>query len=197
MKRLSLNSLNWIGLMALMGVLLHHGRAVAHGAVMDYEMTRAIAITAQYDTGDPMAQAQVAVFSPDDPQTPWLTGTTDDEGNFIFAPDPNQPGFWDVQVRQAGHGQFVSIEVPDVASSANTASDSSAAANPESAADGDQTESASETESIAAGDEPAPTDAPVAARSSAEPTPLQRGLMLTSVVWGFVGTALFFLRNKQ
>ncbi|MBW4654024.1 MAG: carboxypeptidase-like regulatory domain-containing protein [Kaiparowitsia implicata GSE-PSE-MK54-09C] len=176
--------------MALMGVLLPQSRAVAHGAVMDYEMTRAIAITAQYDTGDPMAQAQVAVFSPDDPQTPWLTGTTDDEGNFIFAPDPDQPGFWDVQVRQAGHGQIVSIEVPDVASSANAAPDSSAAANPEPAAE-DQAESA------ATGDESTPTDAPVAARPSAEPTPLQRGLMLTSVVWGFVGTALFFLRNKQ
>lgn len=56
-----------------------------------------------------MAEAQVQVYSPEDPQTPVFTGITDEAGQFVFVPD--QPGDWEVSVRQAGHGDIAVIPV--------------------------------------------------------------------------------------
>ncbi|MEE9618360.1 MAG: carboxypeptidase regulatory-like domain-containing protein, partial [Anaerolineae bacterium] len=93
---------------------------------------------------------QVTVYAPDDPSTPWLTGVCDEDGRFIFTPDPSKPGTWDVQVRQSGHGDMVHIPIgEDVAMTGTTGY-----------------------------------------------TPLQVVLMGACVVWGFVGTALFFLRGR-
>lgn len=76
---------------------------LAHGALLELAETRAVTVHARYDTGAPMAAAQVAVFAPDDPATPWLTGRTDDDGRFTFVPD-DRAGRWAIQARQAGHG---------------------------------------------------------------------------------------------
>jgi nickel transport protein len=67
-----------------------------------------------------MQDAQVNVFAPDDPQTPWMNGNTDQNGRFIFSPDPTIPGTWDVQVRQAGHGGILHINLEDGALTSNT-----------------------------------------------------------------------------
>jgi nickel transport protein len=83
----------------------------AHGARIEYTSSTEIEIVAKYDTGEPMGGAQVMVYAPDDPSTPWLTGVCDDEGRFTFVPDSTKPGTWDVQVRQAGHGDMVHIPV--------------------------------------------------------------------------------------
>lgn len=88
----------------------------AHGVELSYEAVKVVEITALYDSGDPLAGGQVAVFSPDDPADPWLTGTCDDEGKFFFTPNPNRPGLWEVQVRLAGHGGLIRIEVADESS---------------------------------------------------------------------------------
>ena len=60
-----------------------------------------------------MAGGQVTVYAPDDPSTPWLTGTCDEEGRFIFTPDLSKSGTWDVQVRQSGHGDIVHIPIEE------------------------------------------------------------------------------------
>ena len=86
-------------------------KAYAHGAKIEYTVDIAIEIVATYDDGQPMANAQVTVYAPDDPSTPWLTGVCDDEGHFSFIPDTSKPGTWDVQVRQAGHGDIVHITI--------------------------------------------------------------------------------------
>jgi len=124
--------------------------AFAHGAKIEYTISMAIEIHAAYDTGAPMAGGQVTVYAPDDPSTPWLTGVCDEEGRFVFTPDTSKPGTWDVQVRQAGHGDMVHIPIgEDMAVSGSTGY-----------------------------------------------TPLQIVLMGVCVVWGFVGSALFFSRRK-
>lgn len=93
-------------------LLLFTARAAfAHGVELSYEAVKVVEITARYDSGDPLAGGQVAVFSPDDPVNPWLTGTCDDEGQFSFTPDPSRPGLWEVQVRLAGHGGLIRIEI--------------------------------------------------------------------------------------
>lgn len=86
-------------------------KAYAHGVKVKYTVDIAIDIVATYDDGQPMAGAQVMVYAPDDPSTPWLTGTCDDEGRFTFSPDTSKPGTWAVQVRLAGHGDIVHIPV--------------------------------------------------------------------------------------
>ncbi len=131
--------------------------AQAHGVSITYQETQAIALEARYDNGEPMAGAQIAVFSPADPQTPWLRGVADETGRFTFSPDPTQPGNWEVQVRQAGHGEILVIPVSG-----------SAAA-----------------------------DSRMPWRSASSLTPLQKAVMLGSVIWGCVGTALFFSRRSK
>jgi nickel transport protein len=84
-------------------------KAHAHGAMIEYTSSTAIEIVARYDSGEPMSGAQVVVYAPGDPSTPWSTGVCDDEGRFTFMPDSTKPGTWDVQVRQSGHGDIVHI----------------------------------------------------------------------------------------
>ncbi|XFA74077.1 hypothetical protein RYO59_002342 [Thermosynechococcaceae cyanobacterium Okahandja] len=81
--------------------------ALAHGVSLDYQ--RVIQITARYDNGEPMANATVQVFAPDQPQAVALQGITTAEGHFQFTPD--QAGYWQVQVRQAGHGGTITVPV--------------------------------------------------------------------------------------
>ena len=83
----------------------------AHGTDINYKLTTAVEIEALFDTGEPMADAQVIVYAPDDPEQPWLKGQADDQGRFVFAPDPSISGRWDVSIRTAGHGEIVYIPV--------------------------------------------------------------------------------------
>lgn len=85
--------------------------ARSHGAHIDYRIAPSVEVQAQFDSGEPMVQAQVAVFTPSNPEAPWQTGTTDEAGHFSFSPDPSQTGDWEVQVRQAGHGSIITIPV--------------------------------------------------------------------------------------
>jgi nickel transport protein len=95
-----------LALLLILGLAL---TASAHGARIEYTIQMAVEIRAAYDTGEPMAGGQVTVYAPDEPAMPWLTGVCDEEGRFTFTPDPSRPGTWDVQVRQAGHGDMVHI----------------------------------------------------------------------------------------
>lgn len=143
-------------------------QARSHGVKIDYEMTQAIAIDAKFDSGEPMANAQVTVYAPEDPTEPWLQGTTDNQGRFIFAPDPAQSGNWAVRVRHAGHGNLLNIAI------APPAEADAGAQEPET-----------------------PAIAPQAVKGSTGMTPLQTGLTIASGIWGFVGTALFFSRRRH
>ena len=95
--------------------------AYAHGAKIDYTINMTIDIVASYDTGEPMAGAQVVVYAPDNPSSAWLTGVCDNKGRFSFTPDTSKPGTWDVQVRQSGHGDIVHIPIgEDIRASGST-----------------------------------------------------------------------------
>ena len=139
-----------IGLLVLLSALGIPTTTLAHGAKIEYTIDTVIEIRATYDAGDPMGGAQVSVYSPDDPTTPWLTGVCDADGRFSFTPESARAGTWDVQVRQAGHGDIVHISV-----GGGTASSGGAGY-----------------------------------------TPVQIVLMGACVIWGFVGTALFFARRR-
>jgi len=163
-------------LLGFLGFLGWQTRAMAHGVAIEYQPTQAYEINAAYDTGEPMVDAQVAVFAPDDPATPWMTGTTNAEGQFVFS--PSAPGNWEVQVRQAGHGDVLVIPVVDVAT---------ASPDPGSDQPGSQDLNASTAEAAASNTTTATRDY----------SPLQTSLMVGSVLWGCIGTALFFSRSKK
>lgn len=136
-------------------------RAIAHGANIQYRETSAIAIQAKYDDGQPMANAQVVIYAPSDRATPWLTGVTDDGGNFSFVPndDPQNIGNWDIKVRQSGHGDITSIPINQ-----------------------GKLTNVSQTQVASAG---------------AEYSAIQKLVMAGAVVWGSIGTALFFARPQS
>mgnify|MGYP005840806831 CR=1 FL=1 len=97
--------------------------AHAHGTRIEYVANEAVVvtITAAYDSGTPMREAQVIVYTPTDPVNAWLTGTTDQAGVFQFVPDLAQAGRWEVVVRQAGHGGTVYVPISaDMASGTAT-----------------------------------------------------------------------------
>lgn len=139
------------GFMLVMALCLALSSPVyAHGAKIEYTVGMTVEIFAAYDSGEPMAGAQVIVYAPDDPSTPWLTDLCDDEGRFSFVPDTDKTGTWDIQVRQAGHGDIVHIPIGVAAAGAGGEGN----------------------------------------------TPLQIVLMAICVVWGSIGTALYFSRRK-
>lgn len=146
----------WRFVVAVIGVLvlslLLPTEVLAHGVNIQYTSDIEIIIVAKYDTGAPMAGAQVAVYAPDEPSDPWLTGVCDDEGRFSFTPDVSRPGIWDVQVRLAGHGGMVHIPVGEGTATTGGVSGYSY---------------------------------------------LQIALMAACVIWGSLGTALYFWRRRQ
>lgn len=117
--------MGWHRAILLIGsaVLALPSSAIAHGTSIEYQSVNAIELQASYSSGEPLAKAQVSIYAPDDAQTPWQIGTTDEAGRFIFRPDWSNTGEWEVQVRQAGHGELVkiSIDADDKAESFATA----------------------------------------------------------------------------
>jgi len=101
----------WICATLALATLTPAVPAWGHGARIEYRPTSAVEIQAVYDSGEPMAEAPVMVYAPEDPETAWLTGTTDSEGRFAFVPQGD--GTWTVSVREAGHGDIINIPVGD------------------------------------------------------------------------------------
>lgn len=124
--------------------------ATAHGTAIGYTIQSTVLIEANFDTGEPMADAQITVFAPNDPETAWLQGVADADGKFTFVPDPELSGTYDVRIRSAGHGEILPVPVNG------------------------------------------------ATTSSAGSTTMQQLIMAAAVIWGFVGTALYFsARNNN
>ena len=151
----------WYFLLSLLILPVLPTKTLAHGANIQYRQTSAIAIQANYDDGTPMKSAQVVIYAPSDRTTPWLKGTTDEQGQFSFIPDPTLTGDWDIKVRQSGHGDITSIPLK----------------GGKLATDSPQINSMS--------------------GNSASYSNLQKLLMAGAVIWGFVGTALFFARPQS
>ncbi|MBX2861961.1 MAG: carboxypeptidase-like regulatory domain-containing protein [Leptolyngbyaceae cyanobacterium MAG.088] len=152
-------------------VLLCSQPGWSHGAIAT--VTRTFSVEASYASGQPMALAQVAVYSPENSNEPWLTGQTDQQGKFEFQPDT--PGSWDVVIRQAGHGTTVNVPVETQAIA--------------------PIETSAETAQTAA---KLTTTATAAVVSSSNPAdPIQRWASAGAALWGLIGTVLFFSRGKK
>ncbi len=158
--------------MLVLGLLFGYQtpEVIAHGALIEATQT-AVTIKATFDNGEPMAAAQVLIYSPSDPKTPWIEGQTDEKGYFLFSPEGASAGQWEATVRQAGHGGTTTFAVEGTEGLADSASGAGASRATSGAG--------------TSGALPRPTSAP----------PLQRWISMAAIIWGFVGTALFFARK--
>ncbi len=146
-----------IALSTLAVICVVAGRAFAHAAHVQLLPVTGVELFANFDSGEPMAGAQVRVYAPDAPAKVWAQGLTDQAGVFRFVPDSAIAGGWVVQVRQAGHGAMGEIFLAP--------------------------------EMLAATRPTIPLSA-----SSSGPDLLQKAMMAAAIIWGFVGTALYFKR---
>ena len=160
-----------IPLVYLLVILIPH-KSLAHNSLIEYEETRAINITATYGSGKPMKNAQVLIYAPNNPEHIWLKGNTDENGYFIFIPDFNQSGNWNVKILQAGHGGTIRIPIH---------------LNHESQSPNIALESINDNPQI-----------PETSKnvSSSRLTMGQKLIILLALSWGFVGTALFFSKRR-
>ncbi len=143
-------ALTFIVTLAFLVPVLPAQVALGHGVELSSSIREGVEISAAFEGGGPMAEAQVSVFAPGEPVEPWLRGSTDEDGRFFFVPDYERPGTWEVQVRQAGHGGIVRVEIDSEGAVQTTAGGLTA---------------------------------------------LQRALMAACVIWGSIGTALYFRRR--
>ncbi|WP_013324564.1 carboxypeptidase-like regulatory domain-containing protein [Gloeothece verrucosa] len=91
-------------------------RAFAHAIETNFAMSsdfaRKLEMKTTYSTGEPLQQAKVIVYAPDNHSKPWLETTTDDKGRFVFVPDTSIPGEWEIQIiKEEGHEDYLSIPV--------------------------------------------------------------------------------------
>lgn len=181
-------------------IILSAGLVLAHGVNIEHTLdpvTGEISIRAAFDTGEALDGAQVAVFAPSDLATPWLTGSTDADGTFKFLPDYQIPGIWDIQVRKAGHGGLISIPL-DAETMPRSSVD-------EVALDGQTISLESTAQIIITGDARFEVQGNVIVSAqgqewdsaSAEFTLPQILIMVISITWGFIGTALYFKQRQM
>ena len=75
---------------------------VVPGPALAFDLFARHQVTVQFATSDgkPMANAEVRVFAPGEPNRPALTGRTDTDGKFEFGAD--RDGFWSAEARADG-----------------------------------------------------------------------------------------------
>jgi nickel transport protein len=126
--------------------------AFSHGT--DFEILRSdsIRIRASFDTGEPMALANVLVFRPG-LRAASDTLRTDADGVFAFSPDC--AGVWTFQVRdRSGHGMRINLEINEDLQTGPPRTNAGGGTYP------------------------------------------QKLIMAACVVWGLLGTALYFKKRK-
>ena len=177
--------------------------ALAHGVVLDHEQVDAVRVEAHYDSGAPMVDAQVTVYSPEDSSDPWASGSVDDEGTFHFTPDDT--GTWQVEVRQAGHGDTLRIEIEDESPDATEEAAEAEQGSDGQGSDGQASDEQGRTTEAADTEEATAPEGPAGA-SGANTTsgggplnsgPLQMVVTGALAVWALVMTALYFAARKR
>lgn len=88
-------------------------KAIAHSVETDYllDSRNQLSVTSKFSTGDPLPNAKVVIYAPDQPDKPWIEGTTDANGTYAFQPDPALKGEWKVRIGQGDHGDILYVPV--------------------------------------------------------------------------------------
>jgi nickel transport protein len=101
-------------LILLLGLVVFPGKAFAHAVETDYRLVSdALEIQAIFSTGEFFHDADIVVYSPDDPTQPWLEGLTDQDGKFLFHPEESMFGEWAIEIGEGNHWDRLEIPVND------------------------------------------------------------------------------------
>lgn len=101
-------------LLALFSWTCWPAQAFAHSVQTDYRMVaESLEIQSTFSTGEAMEGATVEVYAPNDPARPWLQGTTDQDGKFLFQPDRAIAGEWSVKIGAGDHGDELAVPVDE------------------------------------------------------------------------------------
>lgn len=88
-------------------------RVLAHAMQTNYVLEDAnnVQFTAVFSTGEPLKNAKVKIYAPNNPSQPLMESQTDEKGQFTFKPDQNIPGEWEVSIGEAGHQDILTVPV--------------------------------------------------------------------------------------
>lgn len=164
--------LTWITFSIIVTSIGYAPQILAHSSNITYQKIEVMQVTAKYDNDQPMMNAQVVIYAPNNPSKIWGKGSTDEQGQFLFNPDRKITGNWTVKVRVAGHGQIITIPIKE-----------------SSLIDNNEEESQQNKNSVM-------SQSNFTKLQTNETNPLQKLVIAVTGVWGFVGTALFFSRKN-
>ena len=71
----------------------------------------ALKITAVFSTGEPYANAKIEIFAPGNSDNPWRVTTADENGEYHFVPDAQQPGNWTINIGEDSHWDSLTVPV--------------------------------------------------------------------------------------
>lgn len=106
-----MKNVNVVMLLLVVLLLIPFNVVYAHGVNISYKANIEYEISANYDTGQPLSEAQVTIYSPQNPSEPWYKGISDSKGKISVKLDSSQKGMWLVQFRKGGHGANINIPV--------------------------------------------------------------------------------------
>ncbi|MDJ1182690.1 hypothetical protein [Roseofilum casamattae] len=108
----------------LLGLGMAPQASFAHSVQTDYyALDDRVEIQSTFSTGEVFEGAPVVVYAPNDPTTPWLETTTDENGEFVFEPDPTIAGEWSVEIGEGGHWDNLLVPVNEAGIEAETISE--------------------------------------------------------------------------
>lgn len=98
---------------ALLAIATIAPKAAAHMIETDFSLfEQELEFTSTFSTGEPVEDAQVRIYAPDNPDEPWGELTTDETGSFSFVPDASIPGDWEIRIeKDLGHGDIWTVPV--------------------------------------------------------------------------------------
>ena len=101
-------------LLTLLLLFIMVAPVAAHGTDITYTAVGStVSVSALFDDGEPMAESQIIVYAPNDPETVYLRAEADNDGQFSFDLDPSISGTWDVTIRVASHGEIIRVPVTE------------------------------------------------------------------------------------
>ncbi|HIK56494.1 MAG TPA: hypothetical protein IGS37_15205 [Synechococcales cyanobacterium M55_K2018_004] len=87
--------------------------ALAHSVETNFSLTdkAQLELQVQFSTGEPFQMAPVQIYAPEQPNTPWMIGATDDQGKFAFQPDNKLTGDWKIRIGELNHADILRVPV--------------------------------------------------------------------------------------
>ncbi|MGD1900409.1 MAG: carboxypeptidase regulatory-like domain-containing protein [Phormidesmis sp.] len=101
-----------VGLAALPTKVMAH-QVQTNYFLNDQSAEESLELRTTFGNGEPLKGAKVSVYAPDQPFRARVTGVTDSQGRFTFAPDEAISGDWEVNIERAGHQDILTIPVTE------------------------------------------------------------------------------------